>query len=108
MNVKKISDDVKTKEWMIKISACRESGLTVKQWCKENNVSEPTYYKWLKKLRTIAVESGIVEVPSFVPIPIDSKPIKNSKLTISINDIYMDIPADTDINTIFFGFHNKE
>lgn len=80
---------------MIKISACRESGLTVKQWCKENNVSEPTHYKWLKKLRTIAVESGIVEVPSFVPIPIDSKPIKNSKLTISINDIYMDIPADT-------------
>lgn len=58
MNVQSINNDIKTKQWMKTIKECRESGLLVKTWCKQNNVCEQTYYKWLKKLRTMAVESG--------------------------------------------------
>lgn len=50
------------------IKECRESGLPVKMWCKQNNVCEQTYCKWLKKLRTMAIESGAVSVPIFVPV----------------------------------------
>ena len=58
MNVQSINNDLKTKQRMKTIKECRESGLPVKTWCKQNNVCEQTYYKWLKKLRTMAVESG--------------------------------------------------
>lgn len=58
MNVQSINNDIKTKQWMKTIKEWRESGLPVKTWCKQNNVCEQTYYKWLKKLRTMAVESG--------------------------------------------------
>ena len=36
--------------WAERISACRNSGLSVKTWCKENSVCEQTYYKWQKRL----------------------------------------------------------
>ena len=40
--------------WAERVSACRNSGLGVKAWCRENGVNEQTYYKWQKKLFTIA------------------------------------------------------
>lgn len=36
--------------WSERISACRDSGQSVKTWCRDNNVCEATYYKWKKKL----------------------------------------------------------
>lgn len=100
MNVKKISDDIKTQQWMMRIKECRESGKSVKKWCEENNICEQTYYNWLKKLRTVAVESNIIETPAFVPVPVDKPSTDNSKLAISKGDIHIDIPAYTDINVI--------
>ena len=40
--------------WAERISECRNSGQSVKTWCKENGVCEQTYYKWQKKLFTMA------------------------------------------------------
>lgn len=68
MNVQSINNDINTKQWMKTIKECRESWLPVKMWCKQNNVCEQTYYKWLKKLRTMAVEVGDVLVLAFVPV----------------------------------------
>ncbi|WP_282195449.1 IS66 family insertion sequence element accessory protein TnpA [Thomasclavelia cocleata] len=45
MNVQNINNDIKTKQWMQKIKECRESGLSVKTWCRQNSVCEQTYYK---------------------------------------------------------------
>ena len=40
--------------WAERITACRNSDLSVTQWCKENNVCVQTYYRWQKKLSTMA------------------------------------------------------
>ena len=51
--------------WAERVSACRNSGLRVKAWCRENGVNEQTYYKWQKKLFTMAQaqqESRFAEV----------------------------------------------
>lgn len=100
MDVKKISDDIRVQKWMAIIKECSESGQSVRRWCKENNIAEPTYYSWLKKLRTLAVENGAVEVPSFVPVPIDQHPTSVSTLVISKGDIHIEFPTNTEINTI--------
>ena len=40
--------------WAERISECRNSGLSVKTWCKEKGVCEQTYYKWQKKIFAMA------------------------------------------------------
>lgn len=40
--------------WAERISACRNSNLSVAHWCKENEVCVQTYYRWQKKLFAMA------------------------------------------------------
>ena len=40
----------KLAEWAVRISECRNSGQSVKNWCRENGVREQTYYRWQKRL----------------------------------------------------------
>ncbi len=36
--------------WTARIAACRGSGMTVRAWCRENGLSEKTYYYWQRRL----------------------------------------------------------
>lgn len=40
--------------WAERVSACRDSGQSVKAWCQEHGVCEATFYKWQKKLFEMA------------------------------------------------------
>ena len=40
----------KLAEWAVRISECRNSGQSVKTWCRENGIREQTYYRWQKRL----------------------------------------------------------
>lgn len=42
--------------WTERVSACRSSDLSVRDWCKENDICEQTYYRWQRTLY------GIVKV----------------------------------------------
>lgn len=69
----KINQEINKQEWIEKIKQCRSSGLSIKKWCEINNVPQPTYYYWLKRIRTkicdtIVKEEPISLVPSIVEI----------------------------------------
>ena len=81
-----------------RIKACRESGLPVRKWCKQNNICEQTYYCWLKKLRKMAIETGAVQAPSFVPI--DQSLLDKQNIIITKGDVRIEFPCDTDIGTV--------
>ena len=36
--------------WAERIAECRSSGMSVREWCRENEISEKTYYYWQRKL----------------------------------------------------------
>ena len=36
----------KMAEWRIRIGECRNSGQTIKEWCKEKHICLKTYYRW--------------------------------------------------------------
>lgn len=56
---------VRSNNWIQLIHARQESGLTVKDWCSQNNVSLHAYYYWLRKLRKQALqEAGITSAPA--------------------------------------------
>ena len=58
----------KLAEWAGKITACRNSGMAVKTWCKENGVCEQTYYKWQRRLFTMAQAQQEVQFAEVTPI----------------------------------------
>ena len=61
MNVKEAKSQVQLIEWATQVNECRQSGLPVKRWCKENGVAVKSYYYHLKRVREElldAYESG--------------------------------------------------
>lgn len=79
------------------IMECRQSGLSDHQWCCENNVSNSTFYNWIKKLRDTACNEEIVE-----PSPIrDVKPIRQDVVKVNIVPDHNLSPAINSSNSSF-------
>jgi len=57
MNVTDLKAQMHMKEWSKLIEARQDSGLSIKEWCRQNNLPESRYYYYLKKLRLAACES---------------------------------------------------
>ncbi len=51
----------KMAEWRIRIGECRNSGKTVKNWCKENHISLKTYYRWQRIIWDTETEDKSIE-----------------------------------------------
>ena len=68
MKIQEMKAEYRIQEMQKMIRARTESGLTVSEWCQENNFSEGSYYYWLKKIRERTIEevetgNEIVQVP---------------------------------------------
>ena len=50
--------------WAERIAACRNSGVSVKEWCAEQKISAATYYHWQKKVFDAANRSITPSEPS--------------------------------------------
>ena len=85
--------------WADRISSCRNSGLSVKTWCKENGVCEQTYYKWQKKLFAMAKAQQGLQFAEVTPIMATSG---NCQIAISIHadGIAADIHNGADPTTV--------
>ena len=101
MELSKISQEVRLHEWAAVIKEARESGLSVRQWCKTNNVTEQQYYYWLKKIRKNITdqmpfeESQPENKTAFIPIEVTEPalPVKStSKIIIIKDDIHIEVP----------------
>lgn len=51
-------------QWRQRITECRSSGMSVKNWCESNGLCEQTYYKYLKKFRQ--------EMCDTLPVPVQA------------------------------------
>ena len=38
------------REWQKRIKNCKSSGMSVKNWCRENNIGTKEYYYWHRRL----------------------------------------------------------
>ena len=52
-------DKYRLEEWRQVVLACRESGLSNREFCRLNGISEKTYYYRLRKLREEAVHKEL-------------------------------------------------
>ena len=54
-------------EWSRRVEACRNSGLSVGQWCQENGIAVSTYFSWQRKVFQALKE---VQEVTFAEVPI--------------------------------------
>lgn len=87
--VTQVKRQFRREQWKQHIAECQASGMTVRNWCKLNNLSEPTYYYYLKQFRQELCESlpvPVTEVPK--PVPFTKlevqTPIENTKAAVII------------------------
>ena len=84
------------KIWKQRIVECKNSGLTVAQWCKQNQIGIKTYYYWQPKvweretkiLKT-AEETGAVSLPTQfaqINLPAAAPELSQADVVLHYND----------------------
>ncbi|OEH84512.1 hypothetical protein BHU72_09920 [Desulfuribacillus stibiiarsenatis] len=62
-------------QWSKLIRECQDSGMTVRNWCKQKSINEASYYYWLKKIRKEACKQRLSITH------VDQKPVEFAKLS---------------------------
>lgn len=73
MNARQKLHQIHLQEWTARFADQKASGLTVRQWCKQNNLSFHTYNYWKHLLKEEVVDQALPDiVPLSVPAISDS------------------------------------
>ena len=73
MNARQKLHQVHLQEWTVRFADQKASGLTVRQWCEQNNLSFHTYNYWKHLLKEEVVSQALPDiVPLSVPAVSDS------------------------------------
>lgn len=84
MNNKQKLHQIKLKQWASLFPQQASSGLTVKVWCAENNISVYAYNYWKHKLKQEYVEASLSEQHDIVPLT-----TQISELTNPVNPVVL-------------------
>ena len=84
--------------WAGRISECRNSGMTVKTWCKANGVCEQTYYKWRRRLFEMAQAQQEVAFADVTPVR--NVACGNVAVTVRMAGVEADIHSSADAATV--------
>lgn len=64
MNARQKLHQVHLQEWAIRFADQKASGLTVRQWCEQNNLSFHTYNYWKHLLKEEVVSQALPDIVS--------------------------------------------
>ena len=90
-----VREEYRLKEWTEVYRRCRESGLSNREFCRENGIAEKTFYYWLKKLREAAIDSQ----PQLVALD-DGTNVDDNMIHIRFGAAALDLPARTNAEAI--------
>ena len=91
-------------EWFEVIQRCRTSGMTDKDWCETNGISQTSLYRFIRKLKKKSYE--IPDHPKFKRqevVPIQIIPDEQESLPPTIPE--QDMAARHDVSTRQSGIH---
>lgn len=86
---------VKLQEWAARIQDCRSSGLSVRAWCRQEEINATTYYRWERELLAPAETEPCSSVPAvrFAELPPKqaSRNVTERSATLRIGDASLDV-----------------
>ena len=100
-DVRETAKKVRLYQWSEMIKECRNSGMTVRAWCKENGISEKIFYYRQRKVREALLEMKGTKLPPHIPkneigfakvpgVALDNFPVKPAT-TINVNGVKVDV-----------------
>ena len=90
-DIARIKNEVKLKQWSEMIRCRNESGLTVSEWCRQNDINPKTYYYRLKCVRNEVYNE--IEQHDIVPVLPKEEPDPSAeKIEISVGDVKITLP----------------
>lgn len=91
-----VKDKVKLQNWAAEVRACRESGLTVVEWCEKNGIKPKNYYYHLKRLRESEIEQNGSEYQfsNQSVVGVGKLPVSDDRIEISNGRINISLPSD--------------
>ena len=96
--LQKLNENNKVSEWAARITECRNSGLSVREWCEANHLCTQTYYRWQKRLFELAKAQQAVQFADVTPV----QPVRcsNVAVTVRIAGAEADIHSGADAATV--------
>lgn len=97
--LQRLNEQSKVALWAERISECRNSGLSVQEWCNSQNLCKQTYYKWQKRLFEIA---GTQQTAQFAEVTLPQPVYSSGKVavTVRIGGTEADIHSGADAETV--------
>ncbi|GHU83785.1 hypothetical protein FACS1894196_4190 [Clostridia bacterium] len=111
MTAREAKKQYQLREWSKRFTARNRSGLSVRVWCEENEVSARSYYYWLRQVREYAAEvmsvagsksekalvpKGWAELAPAPETPRLETPTVGSGLTVEVGGCRISVSAETD------------
>ena len=92
-----LNENNKVSEWAERITECRNSGLSVREWCEAKQLCTQTYYRWQKRLFEMAQAQQKVQFAEVTP----ARPLRSGNVAVTVRiagneaDIYCGADAAT-------------
>lgn len=96
-DVIKVRNAYRLQKWTEIIRQCQDSGLSNKAFCRQNGISEKSYYYWLRKLRNTLAQRN---VPQLVQLESAPDVVPDTMIHIQFYGASMDLPGSTDVAAI--------
>ena len=94
--IMEVRNGYRMEQWREIIQECQKSGLSNKAYCQQQGISEKTYYYWLRKLRTAAVEQA---APQIMEVKTE-RGEQPEEVYIRYRGAELRLPGETDIEAI--------
>ena len=94
-DILQMREEYRLQQWGQIVQQCRESGLSNRDFCRKNGITEKTYYYWLRKLRMAAASQ---EVPKIVEL--ERHDSAEDMLHIQFRNAEMTLPAGMDVDAV--------
>lgn len=98
-SLQRINRQQRLAEWSRRVEACRSSGLTVVQWCQENEIAVSTYFSWQRKVFQALKE---VQEITFAEVPVleYSQPSGHVAASVEVSGIQIQVYEGADKDTL--------
>lgn len=103
MTPQELTQNEKYKYWYLKIKECKESNLSVQEFCKNNNINQSTYYKYQQKIKAILcnkIDNENTQKREVAFIPVKNQTGNGDKIIIMKGSIKIEIDHNTPFSSI--------
>lgn len=96
--------------WKERIQNCLDSNLPVKIWCKQNNISPPTFYYWRKRLEQEkdSIQESTPVFAKVTSVASSNATVQQTALQISWNQMHFNISTKEEAELAAYFIHQLQ